>query len=150
MPVCWIMWNYYRKKFYVYYFWELKGSGTFPPNTKGYLRFLCEGTCLTWLVHTHWNVQLDGWVLLSQNCYNKSVPSNSFSNVVLSAIELYSCFCVCNYEWAINMSLNGFIMFGLQWYEWLTKSDNCKVGVGFVYHEYDYTQNWMTRKSCYQ
>ena len=29
--------------------------------------------------------------------------------------------------------------------EWLTKLDDCKAGVWFVYHYYDYRQNWTTR-----
>ena len=38
---------------------------------------------------------------------------------------------------------------GLYLYMWLTKLDNCKVGVRFVNNECDYRMNWMT-KSCYQ
>ena len=37
------------------------------------------------------------------------------------------------------------VQFGLYSYEWLTKSDNQKAGVQFVYHEYDYRQNSTTR-----
>ena len=34
------------------------------------------------------------------------------------------------------------LQFGLLSYEWLTKLDEREVGVQFVNHEYDYTQNW--------
>ena len=37
------------------------------------------------------------------------------------------------------------VQFGLQLYEWLTKSDDREAGVWYVNYEYDYRQNWTTR-----
>ena len=61
-----------------------------------------------------------------------------FSNFVTVLIE-----CVIQFIMVIGLSAR--VQFGLQSYEWLTKSDKREAGVWYLNHKYDYRQNWMTQ-----